>query len=79
MTAQTPEQAPARATDAASARAMFLALQQQARAQGLTLRAPPPEPTTCCGRGCNGCVWEGYFDAAEYWRQEALLQLTQVA
>ena len=54
---------------------MFEVLQQQARAQGLALRAPPPEPTTCCGRGCNGCVWEGFLDAAEYWRQEALLQL----
>jgi hypothetical protein len=75
VTTQAPEQAPARATDAPSARAMFLALQLQAGAQGLALRAPPPEPTTCCGRGCNGCVWEGYLDAAEYWRQEALLQL----
>ncbi|WP_332376209.1 oxidoreductase-like domain-containing protein, partial [Acidovorax delafieldii] len=78
VTAQTPERAPARAIDGPSARAMFLALQQQARAQGLALRAPPPEPTTCCGRGCNGCVWEGYLDAAEYWRQEALLQVTAV-
>lgn len=68
-------QVPIRATDGPSARAMFEVLQQQARAQGLALRAPPPEPTTCCGRGCNGCVWEGYLDAAEYWRQEALLQL----
>lgn len=68
-------QVPARATDAPSARAMFEALQQQARAHSVLLRAPPPEPTTCCGRGCNGCVWEGYLDAAEYWRQEALLQI----
>jgi hypothetical protein len=57
---------------------MFEVLQQQARAQGLALRAPPPEPTTCCGRGCNGCVWEGYLDAAEYWRQEALLLIEPV-
>ena len=75
MTADLRAPVPARAIDAPSARAMFEVLQQQARAQGLALRAPPPEPTTCCGRGCNGCVWEGYLDAAEYWRQEALLQI----
>ncbi len=67
--------APARATDAASAQAMFAQLQQRAGAAGITLRAPPPEPTSCCGRGCNGCVWEGFLDAADYWREEALLQL----
>ena len=79
MTAEPRVQTPARATDAPSARAMFEALQQQAGAQGLALRAPPPEPTTCCGRGCNGCVWEGFLDAAEYWRQEALLQIDLVS
>ena len=51
------------------------ALQQRASSAGITLRAQPPQPTTCCGRGCNGCVWEGFLDAAEYWRQEALLQI----
>ena len=75
MTADLRGPGPARAIDAPSARAMFEVLQQQAGAQGLALRAPPPEPTTCCGRGCNGCVWEGFLDAAEYWRQEALLQI----
>ncbi|MFM2084079.1 MAG: hypothetical protein RLY95_897 [Pseudomonadota bacterium] len=35
-------------------------------------RAPPPVPTTCCGRGSNGCVWEGYFVvAAAWWLEEA--------
>lgn len=70
-----PAAVPARAVDAASARTLFQALQDQAVAAGVTLRSPPPEPTTCCGRGCNGCVWEGFLSAAEYWRQEALLQL----
>ena len=79
MTPEPRVQVPARATDAPSARARFEVLQQQAQAQGLALRAPPPEPTTCCGRGCNGCVWEGYLDAAEYWRQEALLQIDSVS
>jgi len=70
-----PAALPARAVDGPSAQAMFAALQAHARSAGITLRNPPPEPTTCCGRGCNGCVWEGFADAAEYWRQEALLQL----
>lgn len=35
--------------------------------RGLPFRAPPEEPTSCCGRGCNGCVWEGYLSAVGYW------------
>ena len=66
---------PPRAVDGASAQAMFRTLQARASLAGIPLRNPPPEPTTCCGRGCNGCVWEGFLEAAEYWRQEALLQL----
>ena len=50
---------------------VFNTLEQQAQTLGVTLRAPPPEPTSCCGRGCNGCVWEGFLDAAHFWRDDA--------
>lgn len=62
-------------TSVTEAQALFRDLQQRALAVGVVLRAPPPEPTTCCGRGCNGCVWEGWYAAVDYWREEALLQL----
>lgn len=59
----------------ASAQALIVRVQALLDAQGLTLRRPPPEPTTCCGRGCNGCVWEGWLAAVNYWRDEASLLL----
>jgi len=59
-------------TDPASAQAVCRVLCARAARSGVALRPPPPEPTTCCGRGCNGCVWEGYMDAMAFWRDDAL-------
>ena len=61
--------------DARTAHTMFTVGIELAERQGISLRAPPPEPTTCCGRGCKGCVWESFLFAATYWRDEAVLIL----
>jgi hypothetical protein len=62
-------------TDRETALAMLNHFQGRAAARGITLRETPPEPTSCCGRGCNGCVWEGYYAAVTYWLEEAELVL----
>lgn len=62
--------------DLATARALVAHLRGLAQRRGMNLdtalRLPPPEPETCCGRGCNGCVWEGYYGALHFWREDAL-------
>jgi hypothetical protein len=62
--------------DASSARTAVQRIATHLRASGVaSFRDPPPEPTTCCGRGCNGCVWESYLEAVAWWRDEALALL----
>ena len=51
------------------------ALRERGEDLDTVLRPPPPEPTSCCGRGCNGCVWEGYYNALAGWREDALARL----
>lgn len=59
-------------TDRAVAATLIAAILEEARLRALTLEfPPPPQPTACCGRGCNGCVWEGYYTALHWWREDA--------
>lgn len=55
----------------AEAQALIAAIEQHLAAAGLKHRAPPPVPEACCGRGCHGCVWEGYYQALRYWQEDA--------
>lgn len=61
--------------DLASARRMLAVLGLALAARGRQIHAPPPEPSACCGRGCHGCVWEGWYAAVRYWREQALQAL----
>ena len=55
----------------ASVRRGIAQFQERLQAAGHEFREPPPEPTSCCGRGCNGCVWEGYDAALMFWYEDA--------
>jgi hypothetical protein len=58
-------------SSAHEAKLWIAGLAEQLSAKGIVLREPPEEPTSCCGRGCNGCVWEGYMSAVGYWCEQA--------
>ena len=44
-------------------------------------RQAPHQPTTCCGRGCNGChnnvFLESWYTAVQYWQEQADDLLTE--
>lgn len=61
--------------DLAGAQAIVRDIEALLRQRRLSLRPPPPVPDTCCGRGCNGCVWQGYYQALVYWRDQAKMLL----
>lgn len=60
--------------DPAEAQALVQAVQARAAAQAVALPAPPEPPSNCCGNGCHGCVWDGYYGEVGYWRDEAVLR-----
>lgn len=74
MNEPSPKLLPASADQA---KQWITALSTQLAAQGILLREPPEEPTSCCGRGCHGCVWEGYMQAVAYWCEQARAALNR--
>jgi hypothetical protein len=61
-------------TEQRDAQALVRAVCDRARALGVALSDPPPEPTNCCDSGCIGCVWEAWSAEVAYWRDESMLR-----
>ena len=57
--------------NAFEAKKWISALSAELSRQNIPFRDAPEEPTSCCGRGCNGCVWDGYLHAVGYWCDQA--------
>lgn len=57
------------------ARVVFDLLRCLAHQIEVELKPTPSEPTSCCGKGCEGCVWIAFFEAAERWRQSVISAL----
>jgi hypothetical protein len=72
---ELPSWALGRIDSAEQARAVLDRLASWAIERGVQAPALPQEPQTCCGRGCQGCVWIAYFEAVHHWRERTLLAL----
>ena len=59
------------ASQRAAVRRGIAQFQERLQAAGQDFRDPPAEPTSCCGRGCSGCVWESYDAALMFWYEDA--------
>lgn len=72
MSDEPPPRLPSNANQA---RQWIDEMKAELSAHGISMREPPEEPTSCCGRGCVGCVWEGYMNAVAYWCEQARVVL----
>ena len=68
-----------RPANLAEAEAQIADIRDLLASRAIGHRNPPPPPTACCGRGCNGCVWEGYYTALHGWREDARALWQQAA
>ncbi len=65
----------------AEARALIETIVAAANQRKRAVPPPPPEPdpASCCGRGCERCVFVAYYEALRGWRQQALYTIFNLA